>query len=320
MTDVAVIIVTWNVRDLVLDALETLYADLAQSGLSYQVILVDNASHDGTAAAVREQFPQTTVIASDENHGFAGGNNLGMRHLGFDDESTAPESLPRAVYLLNPDTRTRPGATRHLYDALFSAPDVGLVGAQLFYEDGSFQHGAFGFPGLRQLWVEFFPVPGRFIEGSFNGRYDRERFRRGVPFEVDFTLGATMMLRREVIQQTGMFDESFFMYCEEIDWTWRIQQAGWRALTVPQAEVVHLAGKSTSQMPARSMVNLWESRLKLFRRYYPPWKLTLAKQIIIQGMRRKQAQLAQDTGLSDQERSDLQTACQTIIRLAQETT
>ncbi|MEO0564455.1 MAG: glycosyltransferase family 2 protein, partial [Chloroflexota bacterium] len=199
--------------------------------------------------------------------------------------------LPRAVYLLNPDTITKPGATRALYDALMADSSVGFVGANLTYGDGSFQHGAFAFPGLRQLYAEFFPLPGRLIEGRFNGRYPRALYQGDVPFPVDFTLGATMMLRREVIQQTGMFDEDFFMYCEEIDWAWRIQKAGWRALSVPNANVVHLSGQSTAQASARSLENLWESRLRLYEKHYPRWKLTLARALVRWGSRRKLANL-----------------------------
>jgi N-acetylglucosaminyl-diphospho-decaprenol L-rhamnosyltransferase len=107
---------------------------------------------------------------------------------------------------------------------------------------------------------------------------------------VDFTLGATMLLRREVILQTGMFDEAFFMYCEEVDWAWRIRKAGWRIACVPTAHVVHLSGKSTSQAKPRSTVNLWESRLRLFRKHFPMWKVWLATRMIAWGMRRKLAQ------------------------------
>lgn len=284
MLDLAVVIVTWNVRDLIQGALHSLYADLAMSGLNAQVYVVDSASSDDTVAFIREQFPQVQLIASAENLGFGKANNVGMRAAGF-----GTPDAPKAAYLLNPDTITRPGATRKLYDALMTNPRVGLVGARLSYEDGSFQHGAFAFPGLRQLWVEFFPTPGRFIEGRFNGRYSRALYDAGKSFEVDFTLGATMMLKREVIDQTGMFDEQIFMYVEEVDWAWRIQEAGWLAQCVPDAEVVHLAGKSTSQVKVRSMINLWTSRLYVFKKHMPAWKFWLARQMIAIGMGRKAA-------------------------------
>jgi hypothetical protein len=298
MVDLAVVIVTWNVRELVLDALGTLYADLENSGLSHEVYVVDSASSDGTAAAVAERYPQARVTASDENLGFGRANNVALKQMGFG-TNAPPERLPRVVYLLNPDAITQPGATRSLYNALMSQPEVGLVGAQLHYADGSFQHGAFGFPGLRQLWVEFFPTPGRLIEGPFNGRYPRELYRTEQPFQVDFTLGATMMLKREVILQTGGFDEDFFMYCEEIDWAWRIRKAGWTACCVPEAHVTHLVGQSTSQVRPRSIVNLWTSRLQLYKKHYPAWKQRLARWLVTLGMERKVRE-AQQTGEAEE--------------------
>lgn len=294
MIDLAVIIVTWNVRDIVLDALRTLYADLEQSTLNANVIVVDSASSDGTVDAIREQFPQTTIIASDNNLGFAGGNNVGIESLRFGDETVDPSQLPKAVYLLNPDTLTNIGATKTLFDTLMAHNDVGVVGARLTYGDGSFQHSSFMFPDLGQLWVEFFPTPGRFIEHPFNGRYPRHLYQANEPFPVDFMLGATMMLKREVIQKTGMFDLQFFMYAEEVDWQWRIHKAGWRILCVPDAHVVHLGGQSTGQVAARSIINLWQSRLYLYQKHYSKLKLSLAKGLIALGMTRKIQQTSSD--------------------------
>ena len=284
MPELAVIVVTWNVRALALDAVGSLLRDVEAHGPSTQVYVVDSASSDGSADAIAEAFPQVNVIASKENLGFGRANNLGMRAIGF---GTAGADLPNAVYLLNPDTITQPRATRTLYDTLMSDSQVGMVGAQLAFGDGGFQHGAFAFPGLRQLWVELFPTPGRLIEGGFNGRYSRALYETGEPFAVDFVLGATMMLRREVIEQTGMFDEEFFMYCEEIDWAWRIHDAGWRTLCVPAARVTHLAGQSSAQVRPRALIDLWTSRLRLFRKHYPPWKFALARRMIRVGMARK---------------------------------
>ncbi len=283
----AVVIVTWNVRELALDALRSLYDDLDGAGLDATVYVVDSASSDGTPDAVRAAFPAACVLASKTNLGFAGGNNHALRHIGFGDPARDPATLPEAVYLLNPDTITQPGATRALVDALFAVPRRGVVGARLSYGDGSFQHAGFAFPGLRQLWAEFFPTPGRFIEGRFNGRYPRTLYDGGQPFEVDFVLGATMMLRREVILGTGTFDERFFMYCEEIDWMWRIRRAGWSVMCVPAAHVIHLGGQSTGQVKPRSVINLWQSRLLLFRKHDPTWKYTLARRMVVAGMRRK---------------------------------
>jgi len=280
----AVVLVTWNVREPALDALASLFADLdARGPADTQVWLVDNASSDGTVPAVAQRFPQVHLIAGEHNIGFGAGNNLVLRAMGFGRHPAA--QLPRAVYLLNPDPRTQPGATRTLYDALFAEDGIGLVGAQLSYEDGSFQHSAFRFPGLRQLWAEFWPLPGRLIEGRFNGRYPRAAYAAGKPFPVDFTLGATMMLRREVIEATGMFDEGYALYCEEIDWAWRIRKAGWQALCVPAARVIHLAGRSSGQARPESVLSLWRSRLRLYRAHHPRWRVQLARRLIARGLR-----------------------------------
>jgi hypothetical protein len=285
MNELAVILVTWNVRELALQAIRSLLRDVEQFGPTTAVYVIDCASTDGTADAIKQAFPHVQVTVSPENLGFARANNTVLRQIGFN--HTSDDALPTAVYLLNPDTITQPGATRTLYNTLLSDPRNGLVGAQLAYGDGSFQHSAFAFPGLRQLWVELFPTPGRLIEGSFNGRYARARYMSGQPFLADCVLGATMMVRREVITQVGMFDEQFFMYCEEIDWARRIGHAGWRVLCVPSARVTHLGGQSTGQIRPQSVINLWDSRMRLFRKHYPPQKYWIARQMIMRGMQLK---------------------------------
>ena len=240
--------------------------------------------------------------------GFAAANNLALRELGFG--SAACESVtPAAVYLLNPDTVTHAGATRRLYDTLKSRTEFGVVGARLTFADGVFQHSAFRFPGLRQIWAELLPTPGRLLEGSFNGRYPRAWYAGAEAFEVDFALGATMMLKRAVIEQSGMFDEDFFLYCEEVDWAWRIRKLGWRILCVPTAHVTHIGGGSTSQVRPESLIHLWQSRLLLYEKHYPNWKYDLARRLVALGMRRKLRVL-------DAADAEMRAACQKVIEMA----
>jgi len=317
--ELAVIIVSWNTCTLTLDAIRTLQDDLDANGPDAEIWVVDNASTDGTPDAIRSEFPKVNIIESTTNLGFAGGNNHALRVIGFQTDATVTNAdLPLAAYLLNSDTRTQPGATRALYDALLTLPRAGVVGAQLEYGDGSFQHGAFRFPGLLQLIIDLLPVPRRLHETRLNGRYPRKLYQRCAPFPVDHTLGATMMLKREVIQQTGMFDEAYFMYCEEIDWSMRIRRAGWEIYTVPAAKVTHLAGQSTNQIRPQSAINLWQSRMRLFEQYYSPLKVVLARQIIRLGMRYKIAQTESDYQagkLSTIERDELIAAYRTVQSL-----
>lgn len=290
MTDLAIVMVTWNNARIISDALQSLMDDLEAGKLVYDLWVVDCASTDDTVDVIRSRFSNLTLIASEENLGFSRANNFALREMGFGNQKPAAD-LPTAVYLLNPDTVTHPGATRTLFETLLSSQDVGVVGARLTFGDGSFQHSAFRFPGLGQLWAEFFPTPGRFIEGAFNGRYAKSKYEGAEPFEVDFTLGATMMLKREVLLGAGLLDEDFFMYCEEVDWAWRIQRHGWRILCVPRAHVTHLGAQSTSQARPWSLMNLWKSRLLFYDKHYPRWKRWLARRLLAWGMRRKLAQL-----------------------------
>ncbi len=306
-TDLAVVIVTWNNAQIIADALRSLLDDLAGSRLRYQVWLVDSASSDQTVEIVRGDFDDVILLENERNIGFAAANNQALRLLGFGGPSQREK--PTAVYLLNPDTVTHPGATRLLHDTLMSRSDIGVVGARLTFADGSFQHSAFHFPGLRQLWAELFPTPGRLIEGGFNGRYPRSLYAGALPFDVDFTLGATMMLRREAIEATGLFDEGFFIYCEEVDWAWRIRKQGWRILCVPRAHVTHLGGVSTSQVRPSSLIHLWKSRLLLCEKHYPAWKRQLARRLVISGMRRKMRKL-------QAEEAELRAAFRAIIEMA----
>ena len=308
MADLAVIIVSWNNAAVISQALRSLIDDLESSPLQGEIWVVDSASSDGTAALIKRRFPSVKLLACRDNIGFARANNLGMRRLGFVKDAKAAD-LPAAVYLLNPDTITHQGATEALHQALFSRADIGWVGARLRYADGSFQHSAFMFPGLRQIYCEFFPTPGRFREGAFNGRYPRSLYHGGRPFAVDFTLGATMMLKREAILQTGGFDEGFFMYCEEVDWALRMRAAGWKIFCVPRARLTHIGGGSSSQVAPRSLLNLWRSRLLLAEKHFPPWKRWLARQLIMRGMQRRLDSMSRSEG-------EMADACAKVIELA----
>jgi hypothetical protein len=164
-------------------------------------------------------------------------------------------------------------------------PAVGGVGAQLRYPDGRFQHGAFRFPGLLQLWFDFFPPrPRRLLDSRLNGRYPRALYAAGRPFPIDFALGAALMVRREAIQAAGLLDEGYFMYAEEVDWCWRIQRVGWPFYCVPAAVVIHHGGASTRQFRAQSFVNLWRSRRRLYDRFYGPVRRRLAALIVRLGL------------------------------------
>lgn len=289
MPRLAVVIVSWNVRGLLVACLRSLFADLDRSGLEAETWVIDNGSSDGTPQIVEEAFPNVHLVASQENLGFAAGNNVALRAIlegAQDGASEATRDTPY-IWLLNPDTEVLPGATAALLSALEAHPRVAVAGAKLLYADGSLQQSVFRFPGLVQLVFELFPLPARLYETPLNGRYPRRLYERESPFAVDHPLGAAMMVRAEAVAQVGLMDEEYRMYCEEIDWCWRMRKAGWRALCVPAARVIHHAGQSTAQVPVPSFVNLWVSRARLYARHHGSLTRRLARLLVRAGMRRR---------------------------------
>jgi GT2 family glycosyltransferase len=302
MKQLAIIVVSWNVKEVLADCLHSVQQELANGSPAAQVWVVDNASQDGTAAMVAQEFPEIRLITSQKNLGFAGGNNAALRAMGFDQPGATPEALPDAVLLLNPDTIIHSGALTTLLEFLADMPGAGLVGPKLVYGDGSFQHSAFGFPGLGQLAIELLPVPGRLAESRLNGRYPREWYEQGLPFQIGHPLGAALCARREAIQAVGLLDEQYHMYVEEVDWSRRIMDAGWQAYCLPSAVVTHLGGQSTGQIKINSFLNLWTSRYRFYNKYYSSLKVWTARQIVRLGMERKIRQEKQLPAAGHEER------------------
>ncbi len=294
MTELAIVIVSWNVKELLRNCLISVLADMAAGHVSTEVWVVDNASSDGSAEMVRHDFPSAYLIAGEQNLGFAGGNNAALRAIGFTDTPGARQSattdLPQVVLLLNPDTEVHPGALKTLVEFFRGTPQAGIAGARLVFGDGSFQHSAFAFPGLWQLAIELLPVPGRLIESTLNGRYPRARYHHKEPFLIGHPLGAAMAVRREAIEQVGLLDEGYHMYVEEVDWSKRIVSAGWRAYCVPEATVTHFGGQSTGQIQTQMFTALWASRYRFYGKYYNNTMIWAARQIVRLGMQRKAKQ------------------------------
>jgi GT2 family glycosyltransferase len=286
-----IVVVSYKVRDLLRACLSATFASLAASPeLDARVWVVDNASGDGSAEMVAAEFPQITLLAQPDNLGFAGGNNLALTKSGFNGAPgqgprTSGTNAPDLVLLLNPDTMPLGDAIGQMARFLVDQPAVGGVGAQLQYPDGRFQHGAFAFPGLLQLWFDLFPPrPARLLDSRLNGRYSRAQYEAGQPFPIGFALGAALMVRREAIQAAGLLDEGYFMYAEEVDWCWRMQRAGWPFFCVPAARVIHHGGASTRQFRSQSTLNLWRSRRRLYNRFYGPARRRAAGMIVRLGM------------------------------------
>ena len=271
----AAVIVSYNTVALLRDCL----ASLANCRLPMRVVVVDNASHDGSAAMVRATFPAVELIEAGCNAGFAGGTNLGLAALG---------ALPEYLLLLNPDTVVHPDAIEAMVDFLAQHPRVGLVGPRLLNPDGTPQAAAFRFPTLTMTALDLFPpgevLPGRLYGSWWHGRYPQDGGE--APFPIDHPLGACMLVRGATLALVGSLDAGYFMYSEEIAWCWRIRRAGWAIWQVPAAKVTHVGGAATRQFRHKMLVALWRSRDRFAAAAGPPWRYAAHRALVRVGMLR----------------------------------
>ncbi len=313
MVRLGIVIVSYNVREHLCRCLGAVEASVQASGLDAELVVVDNASRDGSVDMVRTEFPKVQLLANEENAGFAAATNQGLRALGFPEEGG-----PDFGMLLNPDTLVRGAALAEMLSFMDRNPRAGVAGARLVYEDGSFQHSAFRYPTLCMAFFDFFLPHHRLLDSRLNGRYPRRLYQSGRPFEIDHPLGAAMMVRREAALRAGLLDEAFFMYCEEIDWCRRIKKAGWHIYCVPRAEIVHLEGRSARQFREEMFVALWRSRYRLFAKHNGPLYRWAVRRIVALGLRREMARVrrAAQRGELDPEMAQRRlAACTRVLEL-----
>ena len=253
--DVSVVIVNWNTSALTRACLASL--PRAAGSLRWDAWVVDNASTDGSVAAIRDECPDTRVIANDVNVGFAAANNQGIR-----------ASTGRYVLLLNSDTVMAPGALGHLVAFADAHPAAGIVGPMLLNPDESFQSGPTPFPSL---WTEGLSATGIGRRLTYRGYPSRSLRASVTEQQTDYVVGACMLARRQAIDAVGLLDEGYFMYSEEPDWCWRMRDHGWETWYTSVARVTHFGGQSTRQVRAAMNIALHRSKVRFFRLHRGVW-------------------------------------------------
>ena len=246
----SILLLSWNVRDLLRACLRSL--PLADPHV--EIIVVDAASADGSTEMTRTEFPQITLIASDENLGYTRGNNLGLR-----------AARGRYLLILNPDTEVVGDALKHMLDYMDAHPQAGVLGPQLLYADRTIQSTRRRFPTLAAAFFE-----STWLQPLAPRRWLDRYYARDLPddaiAEVDWLVGAALMVRREAYEQVGGLDEGFFMYSEELDWCRRMKAAGWRVVYLPSAQIIHHEAKSSAQVPAATHIRFNTSKVRYFRK------------------------------------------------------
>jgi len=266
--DLSVVIVNWNVRELLRRCLvsvassDGLFVGLdapgySTSGWRVEVIVVDNASADGSAAMLAQDFPWVQVIANRQNLGFTAANNQGLA-----------VSRGRYVLFLNPDTELAPAALGLMLHYAETHLEVGVVGPQLRYGDGSLQSSRRRLPTLVTFFLESTIVQRWWPRNRVLSRYYALDLPDDATSRVDWVVGACMLVRRAVLEQIGGFDEGFFMYSEELDLCRRAVDAGWQVVYLPAAVVTHYEGKSSEQVVAARHIHFHSSRVRYVRKYH----------------------------------------------------
>lgn len=241
---VAVIIVNWNGREDTLECLESL------RGVDYpwrRALLVDNGSSDGTVAEVRERFPEVEVIETGGNIGFAAGNNAGIQR--------ALDTGADAVLLLNNDTTVDPSFLTILTEALYRSPDIGAVNPTIYYYDE---------PNM--IWSAGGLIDERTGIACQRCCNEAASGHLGPELDVDYGVGAALLIRREAIEAAGLLDQRFFLYYEETDWCLRAGDAGFRVVYVPQAKVWHKVSRSTASAHETLIYYFCRNRLLLLKK------------------------------------------------------
>lgn len=248
-SELSIVIVNWNTRRLLEKCLETIYCQ--DQGVKLDVIVLDNASLDHSAEMVRQKFPQVRLIENTVNMGFARANNLGFRMMNS-----------RYVLLLNSDTEVLAGALRAMTTFLDEHSNVGVVSPLVLNPDGSRQPSYWhGFPSIQFALADCFYLWKLLPNISANHSHPK-----GKTLSVDHVLGACMMVRKEVVDQVGGMDESYFLFLEETDWCYRIKKAGWGIHVLPDARIIHIGRQSVNQDPSRTLQEKYRNYVRFYRK------------------------------------------------------
>jgi GT2 family glycosyltransferase len=249
-TDITVVIVNWNTKELLLECLSRIYETLDSP--AYEVFVVDNASVDGSVAAVRKRYPGVNLIVNPKNFGYAAACNQALRQM-----------KGRYALLLNTDALPEKGAVKHLFDFMEKTPSAGMACAQLLHSDGRCQNSVAPFPS----WVMLLTNEG-ILRALFPSRFTGKRRAETDPVEVDSCIGACMIVRKSAMDAVGLLDERYFFFFEETDWALRMHGAGWKIFFVPKAEVIHRQGQSVG-FGVESRKLFYRARYAYFQKWYP---------------------------------------------------
>jgi GT2 family glycosyltransferase len=253
--DFSVIVVSWNTCDLLAACLSAIGADFPRD--RGEIIVTDNASSDGSPAMVRERFPFVRLIELDRNTGFAHGNNIALAG-----------SRGRLLFLINSDIIVHPGTYDRLRRFMAVHPDAGIAGPAIVGRNGIRQRSCMGYPTLWNVFCCACAIDSMLPRVKAVGGYMMRWFGHDRTMPVDVVNGCFWVVRRSAFTATGLLDERFFMYGEDIDWCRRFTEAGWRVYYVHDIEAVHFGGVSSARSPVYFYLEMYRANLLYWRKYH----------------------------------------------------
>lgn len=254
--DLSIIIVNYKTKDLTLACIQSVFS--STTSYNYEIILIDNASNDGTIQSVNEQYPEVVTIANKENVGFSRANNQGIRI-----------AKGRYVLLLNSDTIVQQDTLQTMLDFMDENPIVGASGCKIVLPDGSLDKACKrGFPTPSASFYYAFGFAKLFPRIRRFNQYQLGYLDPDQQYPIDSLVGAFMLVRRETIEHVGMLDEEFFMYGEDIDWCYRIKEAGWVNYYYPRTQIVHHKGASSRRKPYKIIYEFHRAMILFHNKHY----------------------------------------------------
>lgn len=268
--DLSVVIVSWNVADHLHLCLQSLCESLKPSPLQAEIIVVDNASSDGTSQMVEQEFPEAVLIANQENLGFTRGNNQGIE-----------KSQGRYILFLNPDTQVLSDALDTMVAYMEANPQVGALGPRLLDAEGKTLSSRRRFPSLATDFIESTTLGQWFPGHPLIQKYHMADTSNDQIQAIDWAVGAALLVRRQALNEVGLLDEDFFMYSEEVDLCFRLKTKGWEIVYFPEARVVHYEGKSSQQVLTFKHHQFQRSKVLFFRKHHSVWAAEVLRLFIL---------------------------------------
>ena len=258
MANISIIIVNWNAKGYLYDCLASIQA--TRGTFVLEIIVVDNASSDGSQDMVVSEYPEVILIRSSTNLGFARANNLGIQQAKGD-----------FVALVNSDVVVHPNCFQHLTTYLEAKPDVGLVGPKVIGRDGNVQSSCGKLPGLWNTMCEFLLLHKCFPRLALFSGFQIRNLDYLRPVEVQVLSGCFCVARRSAIEKVGGLDERFFFYAEDVDWSKRFHDSGWKLVYVPSASATHFGGGSSAKAPLRYSIEMLRANLMYWKKHHGNW-------------------------------------------------